>query len=206
MDIATRIQDHIDADTAAAHLQRYLTPGAFSGAHFETIGGPGDTEGVADRFTAADLVAVTMLNVRVPGWAAIRLLKLEDERFNGLLAAVPHQPLHEVAKEDLQPLWDLQDELDQLDGIGHVTRSKLLARKRPHLVPIRDQHVLTALTGRDYGPLTLPLRDALHQDSAIVERLQELRDDVEGAQQLSLLRVLDIVVWMDAHGAASVTD
>ncbi|MEX2551111.1 MAG: DUF6308 family protein [Nitriliruptoraceae bacterium] len=186
-----------------SHLKHYLRPGAFSGSSFETIGGRGDASDVANHFTPADLVAVTTLGVRVSGWGAIELLEANAQRFSNLLGAVPHGPLHEAEVADLEPLWNLQDELTNVVSVGHVTRSKLLARKRPHLAPIRDQHVLTALVGQDGGNFTLPLRDAL-QTEGIVDHLQELRAEVDGAQQLSILRVLDIIVWMETYGASSV--
>ena len=38
-------------------LLPYLNRRDFSGAWFDTLGGPGDADEVADRFTAVDLVA-----------------------------------------------------------------------------------------------------------------------------------------------------
>jgi hypothetical protein len=46
---------------------------------------------------------------------------------------------------DLDVLFAVQRDLDNIAKIGHVIRSKLLAHKRPRLVPIRDQYVLMAL-------------------------------------------------------------
>lgn len=137
------------------------------------------------------------------GWAAIALLEARAAELNALLEAIPtNRALHEATADDLEAVYAAQRVLDSIDGIGHVTRSKLLARKRPHLVPIRDQHVLLALVDRDHGPFTQPLRDALASDDELIERLEELRQD---RARLSLLRVLDIIVWMRAHGAASVS-
>lgn len=203
MNMADRIRAHLDADDAFGQLRHYLAPQAFSGAAFETIGGRGDAPETANRFTPADLVAVTTLSVRVSGWGAIDLLETRKDEFAELLATVPHTPLHKASDKDLDTLWPLQDALNRVDEVGHVTRSKLLARKRPHLVPIRDQHVLRALTGENHGNFTRPLRDAL-QGAGIIERLTQLRDQA-GADHLSLLRVLDIIVWMRTHGAASVS-
>lgn len=202
MDLAERIREHIEADDAAAQLRHYLEPGAFSGAHFETIGGPGDSTDTMNLFTPADLVALTTLSVSVPGWGAIELLDRRADEFARLLGEVPSQPLHEASDADLEPLWALQDALDTVTGIGHVTRSKLLARKRPELVPIRDQHVLVALIGKDHGSFTKPLRDALRTD-ALCDRLKYLRTEAR-AEHLTILRVLDIVVWMRTYGAGSV--
>jgi GrpB-like predicted nucleotidyltransferase (UPF0157 family) len=121
-----------------------------------------------------------------------------------LLEAVPRDVhLHAATDDDLEPLWALQDELDTVAGVGHVTRSKLLARKRPRLVPIRDQYVLTALTGRKASPFTRPLRDALRDNPDLVDRLNSI-GRAASAEELPPLRVLDIVVWMETHGADSV--
>ena len=46
----------------------------YSGAHFEQIGGGGDRPEVADEFTAEDLLAVTMLSVRIEGYHALEIL------------------------------------------------------------------------------------------------------------------------------------
>jgi hypothetical protein len=202
MDIAERIREHIFADDAEEQLKHYMAPGAFSGAAFERIGGRGDDPETMNEFTPADLVAVTTLNVRVSGWGAIELLETRRDEFAGLLAAVPRVPLHEVSKSDLEPLWDLQRALDSVRDVGHVTRSKLLARKRPRLVPIRDHYVLASLVGQAHGELTLPLREAL-QHEGIVDRLEDLRTRA-GAHDISTIRVLDILVWMRTYGAESV--
>lgn len=203
MTLTDRIQVHVSADDADSMLSWYLDRNMFSGAWFETLGGPGDDPAVANRFTPADLVAVSTLSARVPGWAAICLLETRAAELNALLEAIPaNRALHEATDDDLEAVYAAQHVLDSIYGIGHVTRSKLLARKRPHLVPIRDQHVLLALADRDHGPFTQPLRDALASGEELIARLQELRQE---RMHLSLLRVLDIIVWMRAHGAASVT-
>jgi hypothetical protein len=83
-----------------------------------------------------------------------------------------------------------------------VVRSKLLARKRPRLVPIRDKHVLRDLTGSATGDLTCELRDELRDDE-LRQRIEQIKEDA-GQPHLSLLRVVDIVVWMGAYGDGSV--
>lgn len=145
MNLHDELHGHLfadDADTGAeAVLAKYLG-GTFTGKWFETIGGRGDAPEVADRFTSADVLAVSMLSVRVPAWTSIELLDRRAEEFTTLLAALPTDcDLHEVDEEHLTAIWAIQDALDTVDGIGHVTRSKLLARKRPRLVPMRDQQV-----------------------------------------------------------------
>ena len=206
MDLIDSLRKHVFADDAQAKRDRYLDPGRFSGAWFDTLDGPGDAAEVANRITPADLVAVSTLSVNISGWAAIDLLDRKADDLSGLLTAVPTDvELHDASDAHVDAVFAVQDALDAVDGIGHVTRSKLLARKRPHLVPVRDQHVLSALIGRDHGPLTRPLRDALRDNLDVRDRLHVLRTKAN-RDGLSLLRTLDIVVWMRAHGDASTHD
>jgi hypothetical protein len=79
--------------------------------------------------------------------------------------------------------------------MGGTTVSKLMAAKRPHLVPIYDSVVSNALD--------LSLSDSwsmwqhfMRQDwSALCAKIRETADEV-GGDHLSDLRVIDIVVWM----------
>lgn len=200
MALADKLQAHVLNDGAEAMLQRYLSRRMFSGAWFGTIGGRGDAPEVADRFTPADLVAVSTLSLNVPGWTAVDLLDRRANELSTGLAAVPADlDLHEANDAALDPLFALQDKLDDIPGVGHVTRSKLLARKRPRLVPLRDQHVLRELVGGTRSSLTRPLRDALRADDEVRRRLQQLASAVPDAA-VSPLRALDIVVWMNVHG------
>ena len=63
---------------------------------------------------------------------------------------------------------------------------------------------LTALVGRDNGPFTKPLREALANDSSIGERLDVVQRQSRIAQPLSTLRALDVVIWMATHGDSQV--
>ena len=66
----------VTAERAVTDLRVYFgldggTP--FSGAYFERLTGGGDRADAANRFTADDLVAVTMLSVSVPPGRAMDL-------------------------------------------------------------------------------------------------------------------------------------
>jgi hypothetical protein len=70
IDIPGRLRD--DEDCAASLVKRYLARdpadrAVYSRAYFERIGGGGDREDIANQFTADDLLAVTMLSVRIEG-------------------------------------------------------------------------------------------------------------------------------------------
>ena len=200
-DLAERIHAYIDTDDAVAALTKYYS-GAYTGGFFDQLESPDP-----NRITSEDVAAVALLSVPLPGAAVRALLFTKADEISGLLAKIPHTPLHEVEEAELQPLWDLQELFDEksVPGMGHVRRSKLLAHKRPHLIPIRDQFVLTALVGNVRGSFTLPLRRVLQEDRSIVERLEALREGL-GKPELSLLRVLDVVVWMATCGDDQVAD
>lgn len=83
-----------------------------------------------------------------------------------------------------------------------VATHKLLARKRPHLIPIRDSVVETALLpGVDewWRPWWATLSDR----PDLVVQLEELRAAAEAGDR-SLLRLADIAVWMWHRGADQV--
>jgi hypothetical protein len=79
-----------------------------------------------------------------------------------------------------------------LRGIGPTTASKLMARKRPRLIPIIDSVVRDALQLSDDS--WKELRLALSHDD-LPTRIEALRPPgVE--HQISTLRLLDVAVWM----------
>ncbi|SDH47498.1 hypothetical protein SAMN05216377_12326 [Pseudonocardia oroxyli] len=117
----------------------------YTGGQFERFAG-GDRPDVADTFTVDDLVAVSMLSVTVPGRAALNILGPDAGELAELLAAIPT----DVDLVDAEPhmiddgsaanhLWQA---LRSQAGIGPVVAGKLLARKRPRLVPVMDSVVL----------------------------------------------------------------
>ena len=201
-DMAERIRSHIEANDASRQLQHYLTEGAFASARFDAFGGRGDRKKVADRFTMEDLVATSILGRPVRGWGVIEVLETRRKRLSELLGELPRKrALHKASDDDLDALARLEVELETVSGVGPLTRSRLLARKRPTMVSTAEPEVVQALTGRHTGEFNRPLRDALRAEG-IVPRLKEVRAEA-GAGGLSLVRVLDIVVWMRSGGARS---
>jgi hypothetical protein len=69
-----------------------------------------------------------------------------------------------------------------------------MARKRPRLIPVFDSVVHDALSPGDEN-FWLALRCELG-DAGLRERLTEMRAAAGIAQEISLLRVLDVAVWM----------
>lgn len=79
--------------------------------------------------------------------------------------------------------------------MGPTRVSKLLARKRPHLLPILDSRVREFYgdTSEFWAPLAAALRDANRRTA--IDALVPNREE----RGLSLLRVLDIAIWMSGR-------
>jgi hypothetical protein len=94
------------------------------------------------------------------------------------------------------PAWQLWDELRTLRGVDWVIASKLLARKRPRLIPIYDRVVKT-VTGGDPN-FWVPLCQALREDGkALQRRLLRLHREADLPREVSPLRVFDVIAWME---------
>ncbi|NMM17236.1 MAG: hypothetical protein HHJ14_08915 [Cellulomonas sp.] len=182
------------------------TNDGFTGAHFERLGGGGDRPEVACEFTAEDLVAVTMLSVKVPAEAALRILGPDRSRLSELLREIrSDRNLVDVDASEIAAGWVpwlLHDALSDLTGLGRTTVSKLIARKRPRLIPIYDREVNKVLA-LNKGPLWRQLAVSLQADGqALHQHLLALRDESGIGDDISPLRVLDVIVWRTGKGHA----
>lgn len=181
---------------AVTLLEDYFD-GKYSGAYFDLIG---DRDS-PNRFTARDLVAPSTLAVPIRGqkiWQEVLVTK--SETFNDLLSQIPTAPIWAVGTEDLDrdsAAWKLWDLLLKYKQIGPTRVSKLMAVKRPELLPIYDSVILRVLGGYT-GSFWLAMREAM-LDQSLRRRLHEMRADA-GRTHLSLLRALDILLWM--HGTS----
>jgi hypothetical protein len=115
---ASGLLDLLDHADVVDHLVGYFAEHDdgrphFTGSRFETLGGMGDGPQVANRFTAADLVAVTTLSVKVPAETAIWMLDAGAEQLTEHLSRIPVdiQPDTEEGRTLLTdrdaPLWQL---------------------------------------------------------------------------------------------------
>lgn len=171
-----------------------------SGAMFERFGGGGDNDATRDRVTVEDLVAVSMLEVHIPGSAALRILGPDAAEISAYLAKIPTNVDLAGADDGLilqdSDAWTLWDFIRGYPGMGRTTTSKLLARKRPRLLPVQDTHVLNAVGHPDnFWPA---LREFLRQDrSAWSSWLREVRSLSAVGDDISELRVFDVLVWSE---------
>ncbi|MEE1810063.1 DUF6308 family protein [Streptomyces sp. BE133] len=204
--LGQRLRVLLSAERAMGDLRCYfgiaLLPGAvaFTGSRFEHLAGGGDRPGIADRITAEDLVAVQTLSVAVPASVALDILEGRlGAQLSGLLQAIPWDIDMVDADADVVAEGSPADQVwhllcDQY-GVDWVIAGKLLARKRPRLLPVYDRVVRCAV-GRPPS-FWLALHAALREDGAALHRqLLELRQAAGVPETVSALRVCDVAVWM----------
>jgi hypothetical protein len=193
----------------------------YDGASFESYG-----ENHPNRITADDLIAVTMLSIELgriskslrPQHAlAIEAQAAEVSR---LLEQLPHDrdlPDLDVGEARRLLSWEgpqpspareLYELLRRGLGVptnpGRVTVYKLLARKRPRLLPIRDSLVELALAHQRPDPWWMPWWYAFDRDRGegckLRSTLEAARAALPDPSRLSLLRAADVAIWMENAG------
>jgi hypothetical protein len=190
------------ADRAIRDLHCYLI--SFGGAKFDQLA----NRQRPDEFTSEDFQAVRRLNVSVLVGARQSLLGEEKPEVQRLLRAIPDDlDIWEVPPDDydsrLGPgsaawqLWQLVFEKQKgarSAGRG-VTAGKLLHAKRPRLIPIFDRARISKALSIDHRHFWEAVWCAL-RDPEVRSRLRDIQASVAEAADLSLLRILDIIVWM----------
>ncbi|MFF2361171.1 DUF6308 family protein [Streptomyces sp. NPDC058122] len=204
--LAHRLNSFITSDQAVPDLRRYFGIGLlddavpFTGSRFEHLAGGGDRQAVANVVTADDLIAVQTLSVRIPAQVSVDLLEGNlGIQLSELLSSVRYDiDMVEAEAADLaegSPAHTAWRVLCDQPGIGWVTAGKLLARKRPRLLPVYDQ-VVRCVLGRPKS-FWLDLHDALRADNHALHRdLTALRHSADLPATVSTLRVCDVVLWM----------
>lgn len=190
-----------DPSDAAANLTHYFGspyPGkTYTGASFDSWDSLGTRDADANRFTADDFVAITLLSVDAGPKAAREVLRDRRVEFDALLAAIG--PDRDLADEEgpfdsSWPAWALENRLRTVPGIGLTIATKLIARKRPRLYPIWDTVVVEVL-GTQAKHLN-SIHAALHADPELRLRLTRARSVAGLPEHISELRVLDVLAWM----------
>jgi hypothetical protein len=162
--------------------------GPFAGRTFDDL-----QQNPRNEFCAADLLAASLLDVRFEPRAVRALLETKSLVLSHDLADIPHDvPLWAATDGDLRPAYSLWETVTQLPGVGPTKTSKLLARKRPHLIPIVDSVIRRGLPlGSDsWRSLRLALQD--EQIRSSIENIRPPRVD----WTVSTLRLLDAATWM----------
>jgi hypothetical protein len=145
-----------------------------------------------------------MLSVSIPPDV---IIALEDvrEQVKDLLAQIPTDARPWKSGHLLQPDalgWQLWDLLHSQKGLGPTKISKLLAAKRPHLFPVYDKHIshtLLSSTDDSYWGAWLECFSG-DRGLALVSECQHLLAESDAPETLSVLRILDVVIWMRVYG------
>ncbi|MBX9921136.1 MAG: hypothetical protein K2Y33_15145 [Mycolicibacterium frederiksbergense] len=188
-DLQNRVLSFVGEPAKRLVEQFFDTDGPFAATTFDTL-----PDNDRDRFTATDLLAVTLLDVALPPPSVRSLLKTDAEKFNDLLAAVPSNvDLWDVHDEDLAHAEALYWALRKLHKVGRTRASKLMARKRPRLIPVVDSVIIEALNLGDDSWVALR---ACLSSPATRQAIEASRPDNAPAESISTLRLLDAAVWM----------
>jgi Family of unknown function (DUF6308) len=166
-------------------------------------------------FEASDLLAITLLNVDVPAMAARRILQPgpTSAQLSRLLA---HEslPIDSDLRDATIGTWTVMGDLYEAAKAAlaphhvrssdrWVTASKLCARKRPELFPVRDDDVTTLLGTRGLKSYAADWQVFQHllRDDDIMARLDDVvdgaaaEDDVRTGNPNLRLRHLDVALW-----------
>ena len=187
---ARRLRDTLAEPGLGAAVAAYFDPAeGFAGMSFSTLG-----RNLPNKVTAGDLLAVSLLDIAWRPDAVRQLLGSHAGPVSVMLGAISSDvDLWDATAADLAAVDRLWDVLVDLPGVGTATATKLLARKRPRLCPITDKVVIRTAgsPGQTWEALRFLLRDP-----AARARVEALRPP--DAADASLLRILDVAIWVAA--------
>lgn len=165
-----------------------------------------------DGFTPADFLAVIMLEVPVPTNDIIRRFTDDGpyrDELHAKIRALPNVRLSEVTEDHLESMEEfyvaIKNGLSVTDKSDRwVTASKLAARKRPDLFPLRDSVVCAYLDRRkrrdyiaDWFLFRHIMRDKQVQEllAALPDKIHEKSVGKEVVLDTEPLRLLDVALW-----------
>lgn len=161
------------------------------------------------EITDSDLVAVSLLTVPVSGKAAMGFRAAKDD-ITRLLTNIPNdRDLHAIPADEREliigngsqarDLWTLLvGKRNAKWDIGPTTASKILARKRPRLLPIFDTVIRDLVGEHNTRDQWRNWHALLTDGTGLPERLQRIHQLSAVQQPLAHLRIMDVVLWM--HG------
>ena len=196
---------------AVDDLRAYYEDGppntGYTGRWFEQIGTPADQDLNRNRLTADDIVALSALSIRLPITVSTRLLGEDAGEIADLLTEIPADAdLWNVARSELSPksaAYRLFTKFRAMawnggeHGTSGVTASKLLARKRPRLIPIYDHQVNQLVDLGKGANWWISLQEALTAE--IRDHLEHANKAAELGPLITPLRTLDVILWMRAR-------
>lgn len=152
-----------------------------------------DTVGTNDDYSIGDddVLAVSFLDTPIRASAYREIVRAGGritECLRDISLKLPLWDLEEGSKDYVNALslWNL---LEDIPGMGPTRVSKLMARKRPFLIPILDERV-KEFFDHETQYFWLPLGHALKD-----ERRQRAIRSLAPGVGISVLRILDIAIW-----------
>ena len=179
----------------------------FEGGWWDTFDPSGTRDESSERFTADDVLSASLLAAPIHPAAVLTILRdtggtlttglreLGDDRDLASLSAD-----EVISLERNSTIWQ---GLRSVAHMGPTRTSKLIARKRPRLIPIYDSVVGGAVYGDSTTSQWQRMHAALIADGgALNEHLVALRAQADLPRQVSALRVFDVLAWLDGSGHA----
>lgn len=202
-DFRSFVLDENCEDQLLNYIKEYTENSSYTGAFFHelTYGGPSHP----DRFDISDVASLSLLSVTLNGRMAKQLTEDSEytEKLAEELAREPDRDLGDLTFEEAKTLntkagldsaWD---RIKKVAGVGSTRTSKLLARKRPRLIPIWDSVIKRVLGLPKTKNYWIHFHTALTAENrALDKRLEELTKKAGVADRYSRIRVLDILAWM----------
>lgn len=204
------------SDPAHLRLARYYDEhNGFAGATFLTL-----APTAAGDITAADLLATSLLNVSFHPADVRRLLEPGTDRRLVLeaLGALPDTELGVAGPDDLVAMSDFYEAVKVAVATRRaqksdrwVIASKLCARKRPELFPVRDRVVRSLLGTAKYRNYQIDWQVFRHLigHPTVVQMVDAARDAAASERAFGdvnlddcRLRVLDVALWTYRPGGA----
>lgn len=170
-----------------------------------------DTGSDVNHLNDGDLLACTLLNVRLSASAFYRFQSMRSDLQAGL-ASHHDAPLVDLDSAEItakvRALYDVLD-ADRAEhgtrGQSGTTLSKILHRKHPESLPLHDKWVRQCYLGTEAVPrvrtrswadymvlVTVGMKDDLLRHRS---EFHALRNAVQGPSHLTDLRLLDILAW-----------
>ncbi|MFD6073827.1 DUF6308 family protein [Amycolatopsis lurida] len=177
----------------------------YTGRGFDRLEGGGDLPHVRNGITSADVLALSYLSIthRLPDVAFDTMVTYADDIARLLAELAVDVDMYEASWRVYAPGSPAAELHALLRGCGGtnrwVTANKLLARKRPRLLPVYDSRVESLLGAPN--SFWECLWSWFDGDPRRVDGLRSLRDEAGGIEDISLLRCLDVVLWMRASGS-----
>ncbi len=202
-----RIAHWLNRPEAPSDLRSYFRDAnpsqGYTGRYFELVGGGGDQAQHANVATSDDLIAVEMLSVTVPPQVvADLLLGSKGLELNALLAQIPvtvslthvDAGTHIAEGSAAWQAWDLLIARGKT-GMGTAKVSKLLARKRPQLLPVYDE-VVKCAAGEPTNWWECLHTFLIDTSGDVGTTIGHLRKEGRVPTYVSDLRIIDVAIWM----------